>query len=513
MKFVTDRLKLVFRRGRNTYWLSRFIFLRGLGFVYFFAFLSAALQIVPLIGETGLLPVGSYLAALDQGSLAATFLQNPTFFLVNDSDFMLSALAWLGALLSLAVLFGYANSLIMLALWFLYLSYVNVGQLFYGFGWEIQTLEIGFLAVFLVPLLDGRPFPRREAPLPFIWLMRWFIFRFYLGAGLIKLRGSECWDDFTCLYYHFETQPIPNPLSPLMHFLPDFILRAGVMFTEFLQVIATFLVFYPRILRIVAAVIFFIFQSILIITGNYAFFNWITLVPALLLFDDRFLARLLPSRLVRAAEAAEANKIPFTPVQNNFFYMVFGVLVWMSIPVVANLWSEDQVMNTSYNRWNLVNTYGAFGYVGKERYELVVSGTSDTTIDDDTVWVEYEFIAKPTDPERGHPVIAPYQPRIDWQIWFAAQSTPQQHGWLIHLVWKFLHNDPGALSLIEANPFPDRPPRYIKIDRYDYNFARPFSGKSWERVYLEPWIGALDADNDSLRDFIRSNNWEDFGEP
>ena len=505
-------MKAAIKPRKHRYWLTRFIFLRGLGFVYFFAFLSAALQVVPLIGEHGLLPIDNYLGSMDQGSVTATFLQTPTIFLFNHSDFMLSALAWLGVLLSLIVFLGYANSLIMLLLWFLYLSYVNVGQLFYGFGWEIQALEIGFLAVFLVPLIDGRPFPRREAPLPFIWLMRWFIFRFYLGSGLIKLRGSECWDDFTCLYYHFETQPIPNPLSPLMHFLPDFILRAGVMFTEFLQVVATFLVFYPRLLRIIAAVIFFVFQSILIITGNYAFFNWITLVPALLLFDDQFLSRLLPARLVRAAGAAEENKIPFTAAQNNFFYMVFGVLVWMSIPVVANLWSENQVMNTSYNRWNLVNTYGAFGYVGKERYELVVSGTSDAVIDAGTEWREYEFIAKPTDPERGHPVIAPYQPRIDWQIWFAAQSSPGQHGWLIHLVWKFLHNDPGALSLIDNNPFPDEPPRYIKIDRYDYNFARPFSGTTWERTYLDSWIGALDKDNESLREFIRNNNWEGYGE-
>jgi hypothetical protein len=497
-------------RRKPSYWLARFVFMRGMGFVYFFAFVTAALQVIPLLGHKGLLPVDLYVERIAQDSLLQTFIGNPSLFIVTQSDTLLLVVAWFGAGLSLLVLFGFANSIIMFILWFLYLSYVNVGQLFYGFGWEIQLCEIGFLAMFMVPLLDGRPFPKREAPLPFIWLFRWFLFRFYLGAGMIKLRGSECWQDFTCLYYHFETQPIPNPLSPFMHFLPQFILKFGVMFTEFLQIIAAFFVFSPRTLRITAGLVFFTFQSILILTGNYAFFNWITLIPALMLLDDRLLKLVLPKKLVAVADRAEKHKVPFTRLQNNFHYMVFGVLVWLSIPVVVNLFSENQIMNTSYNRWNLVNSYGAFGYVGMERYELVLSGTSDKVISDDTVWKEYEFTAKPGSIDRGLPLIAPYQPRVDWQIWFAAQSTTSRHGWLVHLTWKFLHNDEAALGLIAHNPFPDKPPAFIKIDRYDYDFERPFSDNTWQRTYIDTWLEPVSISTPALTRFIDSYGWETY---
>jgi hypothetical protein len=510
MKISKDLDLKKLKPRKQTYWLTRFIFLRGMGFVYFFAFISAAMQVLPLLGTKGLLPINLFVERIAGDSLLQTFMNNPSLFILTQSDTLLVLFAWIGTVLSLVVLLGFANSIIMFILWFLYLSYVNIGQLFYGFGWEIQLCEIGFLAIFMVPLLDWRPFPKRETPLPFIWLIRWFLFRFYLGSGLIKLRGSECWQDFTCLYYHFETQPIPNPLSPFMHFLPQFILKFGVMFTEFLQVFSAFFVFYPRVLRITAGLIFFSFQSILIVTGNYAFFNWITLVPALFLLDDRLLKLVLPKKLVTAAHRAEQNKLPFTKPQNNFHFIVFGILVWLSIPVVVNLVSENQVMNTSYNRWNLVNTYGAFGYIGKERYELVVAGTRDEVISDDTQWKEYEFIAKPTDIDRGLPLIAPYQPRLDWQIWFAAQSTSSRHGWLIHLIWKFLHNDEGALGLIAFNPFPDKPPTFIKIDRYDYNFEKPFSDHTWQRSYINSWLGPVHVNNPSLIKFIDNNRWENY---
>ncbi len=510
MKISKDLDLKKLKPRKQTYWLTRFIFLRGMGFVYFFAFISAAMQVLPLLGTKGLLPINLFVERIAGDSLLQTFMNNPSLFILTQSDTLLVLFAWIGTVLSLVVLLGFANSIIMFILWFLYLSYVNIGQLFYGFGWEIQLCEIGFLAIFMVPLLDWRPFPKRETPLPFIWLIRWFLFRFYLGSGLIKLRGSECWQDFTCLYYHFETQPIPNPLSPFMHFLPQFILKFGVMFTEFLQVFSAFFVFYPRVLRITAGLIFFSFQSILIVTGNYAFFNWITLVPALFLLDDRLLKLVLPKKLVTAAHRAEQNKLPFTMPQNNFHFIVFGILVWLSIPVVVNLVSENQVMNTSYNRWNLVNTYGAFGYIGKERYELVVAGTRDEVISDDTQWKEYEFIAKPTDIDRGLPLIAPYQPRLDWQIWFAAQSTSGRHGWLIHLIWKFLHNDEGALGLIAFNPFPDKPPTFIKIDRYDYNFEKPFSDHTWQRSYINSWLGPVHVNNPSLIKFIDNNRWENY---
>ena len=201
--------------GPHSYWLTRFIILRMLGLVYFVAFLSLAQQILPLIGSQGLLPVSLFFRQAERflGSSQSAFLQFPSIFWMNSSDLFLVAMGWLGVVLSAALLLGFANGILLIALWVIYLSFVHIGQDWYSYGWEIQLLETGFLAVFLCPLLDGRPFTKRPPPTAVIWLFRWLIFRVMLGAGLIKLRGDSCWRDLTCLYYHYETQPIPNPLS------------------------------------------------------------------------------------------------------------------------------------------------------------------------------------------------------------------------------------------------------------------------------------------------------------
>src|SRR5690349_7590080 len=209
-------------RSPDRYWLTRFVILRLLGCVYAVAFFVAAKQILPLIGSHGLLPVDAFLVRVRNtlGSPASGFLRLPSLFWLAHSDAVLQSAAWIGFALSCVVVAGYANAILMAALWALYMSFVHVGQDWYGYGWEIQLLETGFLAIFLCPWLEGRPFPKREPPLVVLWLFRWLIFRIMFGAALIKLRGDSCWRDLTALYYHFETQPIPNPLSRWFHFLP-----------------------------------------------------------------------------------------------------------------------------------------------------------------------------------------------------------------------------------------------------------------------------------------------------
>jgi hypothetical protein len=220
--------------GRDRWWLTRFAMLRLLGFVYAVAFLSAARQLVPLIGAHGLLPVGAFVDGVREklGSSWQGFELLPSLFWVSHSDFALQAVAWTGFALSCLVVAGFANAIGMALLWVLYASIVHVGQDWYGYGWEIQLIETGFLAIFLCPLLDPRPFPRRPPPVVVLWLFRWLIFRIMLGAGLIKLRGDPAWRDLTALFYHFETQPIPNPLSRWYHFLPHPLLRIGVAFNH-----------------------------------------------------------------------------------------------------------------------------------------------------------------------------------------------------------------------------------------------------------------------------------------
>ena len=495
---------------RPSYWLTRFLILRLLGLVYFVAFLSLAQQVLPLIGTDGLLPVGLFLERVQThfGSRLAGFLQIPSVFWVNASDRVLVVAAWAGTALSLVVLLGFANAPLLAVLWALYLSFVHIGQDWYGYGWEIQLLETGFLAVFLCPLLDGRPFPRRPPPTPVVWCLRWLVFRIMLGAGLIKLRGDPCWRNLTCLYYHYETQPIPNPLSRRLHFMPHWFHQLGVLFNHLAELAAPWFAFGPRAARHAAGTVLLALQIFLILSGNLSFLNWLTIVPILACFDDSLLGRLLPRRLVARAERA-AGEAEVSRAQQVAVGVLVAVVAALSVAPVENLLSRRQAMNTSFNRLDLVNTYGAFGTVGRERREIVFEGTRDEVLGDQTRWLPYEFKCKPGDPERRPCIIAPYQYRIDWQIWFAAMSTADRYPWTLHLLWKLLHNDPGALGLLATNPFPDAPPRWVRARLFRYEFAPPGdpSGAWWKRTPLGLWIVPLSADDPRLRRFLAMYGW------
>jgi hypothetical protein len=498
-------------RSADSYWLMRFVMLRLLGCVYAVAFLVAAKQILPLIGSHGLLPVDSFLKQVQHasGSPAAGFVRLPSLFWFAHSDAVLQLAAWIGFVLACVVVAGYANAMVMAALWLLYMSFVHVGQDWYGFGWEIQLLETGFLAIFLCPLLDGRPVPKRAPPVVVLWLFRWLIFRIMLGAAFIKLRGDSVWHDFTALYYHFETQPIPNPLSRWFHFLPHWILQTGVLFNYLAELIAPWFVFYPRSARRVAGVVIVLFQITLIIGGNLSFLNWLTIIPALACFDDGFWAKLLPRALVNRAPTTTATTAqPSRPMQRAA-WMVAAIVCVMSVQPVINLISPRQIMNTSFNPLDLVNTYGAFGRVGRERLNVVFEGTDADVPDARAVWKAYPYQALPVTLNRMPRQIAPYQPRLDWQMWFAAMGTPDKYPWTLHLVWKLLHNDPGTLSLFGENPFPEKPPRYIRAMLYRYQFARPGNpeGNWWQREELKLWLPPMSAADPRLLDFLKQAGW------
>src|SRR5678815_996758 len=253
-------------RSRPTYWLTRFMILRLLGVVYAVAFLVAINQLIPLIGSNGLTPVGIFLKRVSAalGSDGAGFRRLPSLFWLWHSDASLLTVSWIGFIISLVVVAGFANAPLLAVLWFLYMSIAHVGQEWYGYGWEIQLTETGFLAIFLCPLIDMRPFPKREAPLLIIILFRWLIFRLMFGAGLIKVRGDEIWRNGTALYYHFETQPIPGPLSRWFHFLSHSVLKMGVWFNWLAELIAPFFAFWPRVARHIAGVVMVSLQIVLI---------------------------------------------------------------------------------------------------------------------------------------------------------------------------------------------------------------------------------------------------------
>jgi hypothetical protein len=493
-----------------TYWLTRFVILRLLGLIYAVAFLVAINQIVPLIGANGLLPVGLYLKLVSHalGSAGAGFVRLPSIFWFWHSDTALLAVAWIGFVLSCVVVAGFANTPMLAVLWFLYMSFVHAGQDWYGYGWEIQLTETGFLAIFLCPLLDLRPFPRYAPPMPIILLFRWLIFRIMLGSGLIKIRGDEIWRNGTALYYHFETQPIPGPLSRWLHFLPRIALKIGVWFNWLAELVAPLFVFWPRLGRHIAGVVIVLLQVILIFSGNLSFLNWLTIVPALACFDDGFWSRLLPQQLVRKAKAAADRAEESIPMLTTA-WVVTVLIAILSIQPVLNMLSTGQIMNTSFDPFDLVNTYGAFGSVGQERTNVIFEGTMDDTTGNKASWKPYIYKGLPVLLDKRPPQIAPYQLRLDWQMWFAAMSSADQYPWTYNLVWKLLHNDPDAVSLFADNPFPGKPPRFIRAVLYRYQFVKPGNpqGLWWTRERIGDWMPVLSADNPQLVKFLKYEGW------
>lgn len=493
------------------YRTTRFVLLRGLGFIYLLAYLCLAMQVKPLLGENGILParlfIDRVLAGL-HGSRLDAFLEIPSVFWAGCSDGALQALAWLGVAASAAVMLGATHAVLMAALWFLYLSFVHVGQRWYGYGWETMLLEAGFLAIFWCPLRSCSPRPRGGLSPLLPLLFRWMIFRVMFGAGLIKIRGDDCWRDLTCLAFHYETQPIPNPLSWYLHHLPMWFHEAGCLFNHFVELVVPFFYFAPRRLRHHAGFLTILFQALLILSGNLSFLNWLTIVITIPCFDDSAFAWL-------SRRLAARDRSPGTPGRggppsaSRSHRLTAGVLAagvaLLSIQPVMNLLSRNQIMNSSFDRLSLVNTYGAFGSVGKVRHEIILEGSADGV-----TWKPYEFLAKPGNPRRRPALLAPYHSRVDWQIWFSAMSEPSREPWLIHFIYLLLKNDRDALGLLAHHPFPGAPPRFIRCEFYEYHFSRDRSdGAWWTRSYLGPWLPALSADDPQLRHFIRANGWKE----
>ncbi|WP_454195808.1 lipase maturation factor family protein [Nocardia sp. Marseille-Q1738] len=460
------------------YVLARLIFERLLGLVYLIAFLSTLAQFRALCGERGLLPAPRYLRA-------AGFRRAPSLFHLHYSDRMAAALAALGVVLSGAVVLGLTDMVplpvamaVWAALWVLYLSFVNAGQTFYGFVWEMLLLEAGFLAIFLGNA-DTAP------PIAVVFLLRWVLVRLEVGAGLIKVRNDPAWRDRTALYYHHQTQPIPNRFSWYFHHLPKPIHRLEVLGNHVAQLIVPFGLLCPQPIASVSAGIIIVTQLWLMISGNFAWLNLLTIALATLALDGRFLAALLP---------IEPTPAPDGPLWFTIMVSILAVaMVVLSWAPVRNMASRNQVMNAAFNRLYLGNTYGLFGHITRTRLELVIEGTDDQP-QPDTIWKAYEFKAKPGTLTRRPRQVAPYHLRLDWLMWFAAMSPPYTEAWLLTMVVKLLQGDTAMLRLLATNPFPERPPKYLRILLYVYRFTtreeRHRTGAWWTRrcvvEYLPP---------------------------
>ncbi|XP_053527484.1 lipase maturation factor 1 isoform X2 [Artibeus jamaicensis] len=369
-------------------------------------------------------------------------------------------------------------------------------------GWESQLLETGFLGIFLCPLWTLSRLPRKTPTSRIVlWGFRWLIFRIMLGA----------------------TQPVPNPVAYFLHRSPWWVHRFETLSNHFLELVVPFFIFLGRRMCILHGALQVLFQVVLIISGNLSFLNWLTIVPSVACFDDAAIGFLFPSGpgglkdqvlRMQKEEAREARPaLTFGCVVRQTANLALGILVaWLSVPVVLNLLSPKQVMNSSFNPLRIVNTYGAFGSITRERTEVILQGTASPNASaPDTVWEDYEFKCKPGDLRRRPCLISPYHHRLDWLMWFAAFQTYEQHEWVIHLAGKLLANDAEALSLLALNPFADRaPPRWVRGEHYRYKFSRPgglhaADGKWWIRKRIGPYFPPLSLRD--LKDYFRSRDW------
>uniref|UniRef100_A0A667XT77 Lipase maturation factor n=1 Tax=Myripristis murdjan TaxID=586833 RepID=A0A667XT77_9TELE len=495
----------------GSYWLTRIVLLRSIAFIYFVAFAVAYNQNKQLIGERGLMPCEDYLRSVKRyvggkiGAAALAYTPSVLWFLDwSCMDANLDGVALLGLALSgFVLLTGAANMLIMAALWALYHSLVNeMVVIIISAGWESQLLETGFLGIFLCPVWSLSQVPRRCPPsLISIWTFRWLIVRIMLGAGLIKVRGDKCWRDLTCMDYHYETQPMPNPMSYYMHRSPWWFHRFETLSNHFIELIAPFFTFTGRRMCAVNGAIQVLFQVTLIVSGNLSFLNWLTIVPSLACFDDAALGFLFRSgggakRKVLEIQAEEAAGRTPKPTRGMLMRRVvnvsLGVLIGcLSVPVVMNLLSSRQVMNTSFDPLRIVNTYGAFGSITKERTEVIFQGTlSSDPKDPQAVWEEYQFLCKPGDVYRRPCLISPYHYRLDWLMWFAAFQVRS-------LSWD---------SVFFSSP----PPRWVRGEHFRYKFSSPGSASAAEgKWWLRKRIGAYfpPVNLEGLRGYFQSRNW------
>ncbi|NP_001338947.1 lipase maturation factor 1 isoform 3 [Homo sapiens] len=390
-------------------------------------------------------------------------------------------------------------------------------------GWESQLLETGFLGIFLCPLWTLSRLPQHTPTSRIVlWGFRWLIFRIMLGAGLIKIRGDRCWRDLTCMDFHYETQPMPNPVAYYLHHSPWWFHRFETLSNHFIELLVPFFLFLGRRACIIHGVLQILFQAVLIVSGNLSFLNWLTMVPSLACFDDATLGFLFPSGpgslkdrvLQMQRDIRGARPEPrFGSVVRRAANVSLGVLLaWLSVPVVLNLLSSRQVMNTHFNSLHIVNTYGAFGSITKERAEVILQGTASSNASaPDAMWEDYEFKCKPGDPSRRPCLISPYHYRLDWLMWFAAFQTYEHNDWIIHLAGKLLASDAEALSLLAHNPFAGRPPpRWVRGEHYRYKFSRPggrhaAEGKWWVRKRIGAYFPPLSLEE--LRPYFRDRGW------
>ena len=450
--------------------------LRLIGTVYFIAFTSFGVQALGLVGSHGILPFADYFKSARQELGRAAYWNLPAILWLRPTDGALTAVWIAGAVLALVAAAGIRQRTALAGCLVLWLSVCTVGQDFLSFQWDVLLSEAGFLALFA----DDTPVR--------VFLFRWLIFRLMFFSGAVKLlSGDPAWRNLTALSYHYETQPLPTPMAWYVCQLPLWFQKASTLFVFAAELIVPFLFFARRPVRHVAAWITIALQVLILTTGNYTFFNLLTIILALSLFIEwhsaaspqAFSGQLsaISFRFVTNSPAGHRQSRPglfhklLSIALASFIGMVSGLLFLelFSIPVPTPGAAILRVVSPL----RIVNSYGLFANMTTTRNEIVVEGSNDG----DT-WLPYEFPYKPGDVWRAPPVVEPHQPRLDWQMWFAALGTYQENRWFVSFMLRLLQGEPSVLHLLRRNPFPHAPPKYVRARLYLYRFTH-FGQRGW----------------------------------
>ncbi|MBT5549596.1 MAG: DUF393 domain-containing protein [Nitrospina sp.] len=476
-----------------TWFLTRRLFLFLLGLVYLVAFVSLWTQIEGLVGQEGILPVESYLKEAEAHWGVDRYWKQPTLFWLHATDGFLQAICLLGAGASLLVMLNRATLLSLLVTWILYLSLFQVAQPFLGFQWDTLLLETGFLSLFLIPWSRGAS--QENPPSPFmLLLLRFLLFRVVFTSGLVKILSQDpTWKDFTALYYHYETQPLPTWIGWYAHQLPNGFQEFSVACVFIIQLGVVFLIFGPGRIRYVGCAVLIFHECLILLTGNYCFFNLLTIALCLLLLDDRVLVKWLPGNWKNSSMKAQvpALKKKIATVLGTGAVAI-SIMLYM-VPLLTtsgNYPSAYVAIANAIRPLHIFNSYGLFAVMTTSRPEIIILGSEDREN-----WFPYEFKWKPGDITKKPEFVAPHQPRLDWQMWFAALSNYERNPWLVRFMIRLLQGSTPVLALLEKNPFPDSPPKYLQAVVYDYRFsnseARDRDGSWWKRKLLRPYTPIL----------------------
>jgi lipase maturation factor 1 len=484
----------------------RWTFVRGLALVWLAAFVSLGVQVTGLAGRDGILPAGAYLESARDAAGGAPIARLPTLcWWLGAGDTTLQAMCAAGAALALLLALGVLPGFVSLLLWALYLSLAVACTTFLDFQWDALLLETGWITVFLAPWKIWAPgtCPERLPSRVALALLRLLLFKLMFLSGVAKLAsGDPHWRDLTALQYHYWTTCLPTWSGWFANQLPAWFQRASVAGMLAVELAVPFLLFAPiRSARIAAVALIASLQIGIALTGNYGFFNLLTLVLCIPALDDEAVLACLPER-IRARIPPPSGEPRVARWRHVPALAIAAILVPLSLAQMqARAFGHGSLPRFALRAlvaeapFRSVNSYGLFATMTTRRYEIEVEGSADGRH-----WSPYAFRWKPGDPARRPEFAGLHMPRLDWQMWFAALSDWRSQTWFMHFLERLLQGSPPVRKLLVTDPFPRSPPRFVRAVAWDYHFSsaaeRAATGAWWTRNRIGLYCPVLERDED-----------------